>query len=124
MQGGMFGVNVRLPASGQRKPRVLQRAAFSEQTVDSAVLAQMGRTLALEKMPLVTLLGRHDYQLFMLDKPAVRPDEMESSLRLAVSPLIVTSSTVLHLQHRPNSIRTPHAQSAAYTLHSPFSHRA
>jgi len=39
-------------------------------------------------MPLVTLLGRHDYQLFMLDKPAVRPDEMESSLRLAVSPLI------------------------------------
>jgi len=88
MQGGMFGVNVRLPASGQRKPSLLQHAAFSDQTVDSAVLAQMGRTLALEKMPLVTLLGRHDYQLFMLDKPAVRPDEMESSLRLAVSPLI------------------------------------
>jgi MSHA biogenesis protein MshI len=88
MQGGMFGVNVRLPVAGQRKPRVLQRVAFPEQVVDSAVLAQMGRTLASDRLPLVALLGRHDYQLFMLDKPAVRPDEMDSSLRLAISPLI------------------------------------
>jgi MSHA biogenesis protein MshI len=88
MQDGMFGVNVRLPVAGQRKPRVLQRAAFPAQTVDSAVLAQMGRTLSPDKLPVVTLLGRHDYQLFMIDKPAVRPDEMDSSLRLAISPLI------------------------------------
>lgn len=87
MQGGMFGVNVRLPGTGL-KPKVLQRAAFPAQTIDTAVLAQMGRTLAHDKFSLVTLLGRRDYQLFMVDKPAVREDEMESSLRLAVSPLI------------------------------------
>ncbi len=88
MQGGMFGVNVRLPAAGRRKPQVLQRAAFPSQAIDAAVLAQMGRTLSPDKLPTVTLLGRRDYQMFMVDKPAVRPDEMDSSLRLAVSPLI------------------------------------
>ncbi len=88
MQDGMFGVNVRLPVAGQRKPRVLQRAAFPTQSPDSAVLAQMGRALASDKFPVVNLLGRHDYQLFMVDKPSVRPDELESSLRLTISPLI------------------------------------
>ena len=88
MQGGMFGVNVRLPAAGGRKPVVLRRAAFPGQAVDTAVMAQMGRTLSPDKFNLVALLGRREYQLFMVDKPAVREDEMESSLRLAVSPLI------------------------------------
>ncbi len=87
MQGGMFGVNVRLPA-GKRKPQVLQRVAFPEQALDAAVLAQMGRSLSSDKLPMVNLLGRRDYQLFMVDKPAVRHDEMDSSLRLAISPLI------------------------------------
>lgn len=88
MQGGMFGVNVRLPGAGGRKPAVLRRAAFPAQAVDTAVMAQMGRSLAPDKFNLVTLLGRRDYQLFMVDKPAVREDEMESSLRLAISPMI------------------------------------
>ena len=88
MQGGMFGVNVRLPGAGGRKPAVLRRAAFPAQAVDAAVIAQMGRSLAPDKFNLVTLLGRRDYQLFMVDKPAVREDEMESSLRLAISPMI------------------------------------
>lgn len=100
MQGGVFGVNVRFPDNGVLKPKVLQRAAFPAQMVDAAVLAQMGRTLSAEKFNLVTLLGRRDYQLFMVDKPAVREDEMESSLRLAVSPLIdypVTEANVAWL---------------------------
>lgn len=88
MQGGMFGVNVRLPDANDQRPVVLQRAAFPAQTVDVAVLAQMGRTLASDKFSWVTLLGRRDYQLFMVDKPAVREDEMESSLRLSISPLL------------------------------------
>lgn len=88
MQGGMFGVNVQLPGAGKRKPRVLQRAAFPEQAIDAAVLSQMGRALSGDKFPTVTLLGRRDYQLFMVDKPAVRHDEMDSSLRLAISPQI------------------------------------
>jgi len=88
MQGGMFGVNVRLPGAAGRKFAVLQRAAFPLQAVDAAVLAQMGRTLSPDKFKFVAVLGRRDYQLFMVDKPAVRPEEMESSLRLAISPLI------------------------------------
>lgn len=88
MQGGMFGVSVRLPTAGKRKPQLLQRAVFPGQRAEGAVLAQMARTLSSDKLPTVTLLGRRDYQLFMVDKPAVRPDEMDSSLRLAISPQI------------------------------------
>lgn len=88
LQSGLFGVNVLLPVPGKSRPKVLQSSAFLEQALDPAVLAQMGRNLSSHKFPVVTLLGRRNYQLFMVDKPAVRADEMDSSLRLAVSSLI------------------------------------
>lgn len=88
MHGGMFGVHVQLPRQAGQKPRVLQHLAYPEQVAESAVLAQMGRNLAMAKSSVVTLLGRRDYQIFMVDKPAVRPEEVESSLRLALSPMV------------------------------------
>jgi MSHA biogenesis protein MshI len=88
LQGGVFGVNVRLPRQAGQKPAVLVHVGYPGQAVDGAVLAQMGRLLAPARFNVVALLGRHDYQVVMADKPAVRPDEMESSLRLAVSPMI------------------------------------
>lgn len=89
LQGGVFGVSVKLPQQKGQKPVVLQHEAFQEQTVvDGAVLAQLGRSLTSHKFETVAILGRHQYQIFMVDKPAVRSDEMESSLRLVVSSLI------------------------------------
>lgn len=88
MQGGVFGVNVRLPRSQQEKAVVLQHVAFPGQSSDVAALQQAGRSLSSEKFDVVNLLNRHDYQILMLDKPAVRADELESSLRLALSPLL------------------------------------
>lgn len=88
LQGGVFGVNVRLPRQAGQKPLVMEHAAFPRQTLEPAVLSQMSRTLTPAKFDVVTVLDRHDYQMFMVDKPVVRDDEMEGSLRLAVSPLI------------------------------------
>jgi MSHA biogenesis protein MshI len=88
LQGGLFGVSVQLPEVAGGKPIVLQRVAFPAQEVDAAVLAQMGRVWGGGNLNLVTVLGRHEYQLFMVDKPAVRPDEIEGSLRLVISPMI------------------------------------
>ena len=88
LQGGVFGVHVQLPRQSGQKPVVLHHAAYPEQAAEGAVLAQMARTLAASQSHVVTLLDRHDYQIFMVDKPAVRPDEVESSLRLAVSPMV------------------------------------
>ena len=88
MQGGVFGVNVRLPRQVGQKPGVQEHVAYLGQAVEPAVLSQMGRTLSPAGFDVVTVLDRHDYQMFMVDKPVVRPDEMEGSLRLAVSPLI------------------------------------
>jgi MSHA biogenesis protein MshI len=89
LQGGVFGVSVQMPGRKGEKPRVLAYDAFEGQTeVDGAVLAQLGRAVMLNKFATVALLGRQQYQIFMVDKPAVRSDEMQSSLRLVVSSLI------------------------------------
>ena len=89
MQGGVFGVSVKLPQRVGAKPVVVQHVVFlGQQVADGAVLAQMARGLAGSAFETVTLLARHQYQVFMVDKPAVRPDEMDSSLRLVVSSLI------------------------------------
>lgn len=88
MQGGVFGVNVRLPRGPGEKAIVLNHAASPESPPDVAVLQQTARELSAEKFDVVTVLDRHDYQLLMMDRPAVRADELESSLRLALSPLL------------------------------------
>ena len=89
LQGGVFGVSVQMPGHKGEKPLVLAHDAFEGQTVvDGAVLAQLGRTVMLNKFATVALLGRQQYQIFMVDKPAVRSDEMQGSLRLVVSSLI------------------------------------
>jgi len=88
LQGGVFGANLGEPVEFGGRPSVLRHVAFPSQAPDAPVLSQMWRALASDKFSVVTLLGRRDYQLFMLDKPAVQPDEMEASLRLTVSAMI------------------------------------
>lgn len=88
VQGGVFGVKVRMPKRAGDRPVVLEHVAYPGQAAEGAVLGQMARALSNGAFPVVTLLGRHDYQMLMMDRPAVRPDELESSLRLAVSPLM------------------------------------
>ncbi len=97
MHGGVFGVSVQLPGQAGEKPKVLQHVAYPQQAADAAVLAQMGRVLSAHSFDVVTLLGRRDYQIFMVDKPAVRPDEVEGSLRLAVSTMLDYPSTEANL---------------------------
>ena len=97
LHGGVFGVSVQLPGQAGEKPKVLQHVAYPQQTADAAVLAQMGRALSAHSFDVVTLLGRRDYQIFMVDKPAVRPDEVEGSLRLAVSTMLDYPSTEANL---------------------------
>lgn len=88
LQGGVLGVQVQLPRQAGHKPLVLRHASYAGQTPDAPVLAQMARTLSVAKTEVVTLLGSHNYQVFMVDKPEVRPEEVESSLRLVLSPMV------------------------------------
>ena len=97
LHGGVFGVSVQLPRQAGDKPKVLQHLAYPQQAAAAAVLAQMGRALSGHAFDVVTLLSRRDYQIFMVDKPAVRPDEVEGSLRLAVSPMLDYPSTEANL---------------------------
>ena len=56
LQGGVFGVNVRLPRQAGQKPLVMEHAAFPQQTLEPAVLSQMSRTLTPAKFDVVTVL--------------------------------------------------------------------
>lgn len=88
LQGGVFGVNVQLPRQPGQKPVVLRHVSYAGQSADAPVLSQIARTLSSAKSNVVSLMGNRNYQVFMVDKPVVRPDEVESSLRLVLSPML------------------------------------
>lgn len=113
LQGGVFGVHVQLPRQSGQKPVVLRYASYAGQAVDAAVLAQMARTLSVAKSDVVSLLGSRGYQVFMVDKPVVRPDEVESSLRLLLSPMLDYPATEANLDWLDIPIRQTMGSRAA-----------
>lgn len=87
-QGGLMGVSVKLPAKPNDRAVVLHHAAFQHASAKPAELMRLMKTLKDANFPLIHVLGHKDYQMFLVDKAAVRPEEMESSLRWTVTPLL------------------------------------
>jgi MSHA biogenesis protein MshI len=76
--------------SGKRpgsKP-LLQQAVTPAERGSLESLAPIGKKIAKAGVPIAVVLGRSDYRILRLDKPSVRPDEVEQSLRWALTPLI------------------------------------
>ena len=48
--------------------------------LDQANLVQMGKLMHGHGFPLVHLLGRKEYQMFLVDKAAVKAEEMENTM--------------------------------------------
>lgn len=87
-QGGMFGVSVKSPRTFDERALVVQHAAMPGVSLDQANLAQMSKLMHGHSYPLIHVLGRKEYQMFLVDKAAVKPEEMESSLRWSLTPLL------------------------------------
>lgn len=87
-QGGIFGVSVASPRTFDERARVVQHAALPGVNLDPANLVQMGKLMHGHGYPLIHMLGRKEYQMFLIDKAAVKPEEMESSLRWSLTPLL------------------------------------
>lgn len=87
-QGGIYGVSVKSPRTFDERAVVIKHAAISGVSLDQASLAQMDKLMHDHGFPLVHVLARKEYQMFLVDKAAVRPEEMESSLRWSLTPLL------------------------------------
>mgnify|MGYP000237460447 CR=1 FL=1 len=113
-QGGMFGVSVKSPRTFDERAVVEKHASMPGVNLDQANLVQMGKLMHGHGFPLVHLLGRKEYQMFLVDKAAVKAEEMESSLRWSLTPLLDYPSSEANLAWMEipqtptaNSLRTP-----------------
>lgn len=87
-QGGIFCVSLKLPHKLGDRPIVVKNAALPGATLTHANLLKMGKLIGDQGYPVVAILNSADYQIFLLDKAAVKAEEIESSLRWSLSPLL------------------------------------
>lgn len=87
-QGGLYGVSVKPPRKPGERSTVVKHAAMPRVTLDQANLIQMSKLMQDTGFPFIHVLGRKEYQIFLVDKSAVRPEEMEGSLRWSLTPLL------------------------------------
>ncbi len=86
--GGMFGVSVKSPRSFGERAVVTKHAALPGVSLDQGNLVQMDKLMHGHGFPLIHVLDRKEYQMFLVDKAAVKPEEMEGSLRWSLTPLL------------------------------------
>ena len=112
-QNGMFGVSVKSPTQRGERAKVLKHVAMPGANLDQTSLIQMGKLMHGQDLPLIHVLARKEYQMFLVDKAAVRPEEMESSLRWSLTPLLDYPASDANLswmaipQTQAGSNRTP-----------------
>jgi len=88
-QGGFLGVTVDTSRKISKKPRVIKHASAAPDAKSKLVgLQQVSRLLGELGFPVIGLLDRSEYQIFLVDKAAVRPEEMLQSLRWTLSPML------------------------------------
>jgi Type IV pilus assembly protein PilM len=87
-QGGLFCVSVKLPHKLGVLPLVVKKAALPGAILNKENLIALSKLMGNQGFPIANILNTSEYQLFLLDKAAVKSDEMESSLRWTLSPLL------------------------------------
>jgi len=86
--GGLCGVSVRTPESGNGKPEVVKCAFVPETDIAVEALAKLARKIGVPGFAWTTPLRHGDYKLVVLAQPAVKPVEMAQSLRWSLGPQI------------------------------------
>lgn len=90
---GVTMASVTVPRQAGQKPKVLGCAHVSEEPDSADGLSRFIQSAAAKSYPKTLLLNRGDYQLHLLEKPNVRDEELESSLRWAITSLLTYPST-------------------------------
>jgi MSHA biogenesis protein MshI len=85
---GLFGVTVMAPLESGGKPSVARCGAIAGVGLDASTLAELGKVISVPDCPWVVPLDRKAYTIMVIEAPPVRQDEMEQSVRWAISTLI------------------------------------
>lgn len=86
--GGIHCVSVEPPAGLGGKPKVLACGAVEGGDLDAPSLLRLAKSAAVSGSAWVVALDRKTYGILVAEEPAVRSDEMEESVRWAISSLI------------------------------------
>ncbi len=87
-QDGLYGVSVKSPRKPGERPTVVSHGALPRGTLDETSMVQLGKLMHANGFPLIHVLSRKEYQMFLVDKAAVRAEELEGSLRWSLTPLL------------------------------------
>lgn len=85
---GLFGVSVLPPAEMGGKPVVVGCGSVAGAALDAVSLPSLAEAVAVNGCSWVAALNRNAYKILVIEEPAVRQDEMEQSVRWAISNMI------------------------------------
>ncbi|MDP1527218.1 MAG: pilus assembly protein PilM [Rhodocyclaceae bacterium] len=85
---GLFGVSVAAPAQPGGKPVVVACAHVADTPLDAQSLTSLATAMDVEGATWTVPLDRKSYSILVVEEPAVRADEMEQSVRWAISTMI------------------------------------
>jgi len=108
LSGGLFAVSLSAGKPGV-KPRVIKHVAVVGKDPDAFALAELNQAVHSKGADRTFVIARGEYQVFQVDKPAVKAEEAEKSLGWALGSLIdypVTQANVSWLD-------IPHESQAA-----------
>lgn len=85
---GLFGVSVVPPTEMGGKPSVAKCGAVAGAALDVESLTRLADSIGVSGCPWVVPLDRKAYKILVIEEPSVRADEMEQSVRWAISTMI------------------------------------
>lgn len=85
---GIAAASIRPRSSPASKPRVLKCAYLPASDLDAPTLSQIARKVSTSGFRWTLPLGRGEYKIFVLPKPAVAPAELAQSVRWSLGSML------------------------------------
>ena len=85
---GLYGVSVLAPATPTGSPIVAACGFVNGGQMDAESLAKLSRTVSVPGCPWTATLNRDAYKILVVAEPPVKSDELDQSVRWAVSTMI------------------------------------
>lgn len=85
---GLYGVSVLAPKVATDRPKVVSCGSVPGGQMDAESLAKLSRTISAPGCPWTVTLNRDAYKILVVAEPPVKGDELDQSVRWAISTMI------------------------------------
>lgn len=85
---GLYGVTVLAPRKPGDKPRVVKCGAMPAGQLDAETLIGLSKKISSDGCPWALSLNHKEYNILMVPEPSVQPDELDQSIRWAISTMV------------------------------------